>query len=125
MLKQIAVAAAAMLTPVMSGPSASMQAPDFPLPSAPPASIVQAAPPQYWGDPGAFLIAFGSPAEVDAYCTGGSRAPRNYVVLACTRDDRRQVVMPNPCLYQHEYFAKLMCHEQGHLSRPGLPGWRH
>lgn len=124
MLKQIALATAITLTATMSGPSANMTS-DFPLASAPSPNVVDAAPPQYWDAPGPFLLAFGTPAEVDAYCTGGMPGPRNFIVLACTRDDLRQVVMPNPCLYQHEYYAKLMCHEQGHLSRPGLRGWRH
>lgn len=124
MLKLLLSATAAMLTATMSGPSA-YTATEFPLVSAPSPNIVETAPPQYWGSPGAFMLAFGTPAEVDAYCTGGDPRPRNFIVLACTRDDRRQVVMPNPCLYQHEYYAKLLCHEQGHLSRPGLAGWRH
>ena len=125
MLKILCAATVAMLIPAMSGPSASMRPAEFPLPSAPSATVVQAAPPEYWGDPGVFNISFGTPATVDARCTGPGLGPRNYIVLACTRDDRRHVVMPNPCLYQHEYYAKLLCHEQGHLSRPGLGGWRH
>lgn len=123
MLKQLALASAITLSAIMSGPSASMQA--FPLHSAPAPSIVETAPPTHWDSPGAFRVAFGTPAQVDAYCTRGLPGARNFIVLACTNDGRREVVMPNPCLYQHEYFAKLMCHEQAHLSRPGLAGWRH
>ena len=114
MLKSLAAAAAAMLTTTMSGPSAYMQERPFPLASAPSPGIVETAPPAYWDPPGAFRMAFGSPAEVDFYCTRGDPRPRNFIVLACTNDELRQVVMPNPCLYQHEYFAKLMCHEQAH-----------
>lgn len=121
MLKTLIAAFPAMLITAMSGPSANMQA----VPTAPAPSVVESAPPAHWGAPGPFAIAFGSPADVDAYCRRSAPVAPGYVILACTRDDRRQVVMPNPCLYQHEYYAKLMCHEQAHLSRPGLPGWRH
>lgn len=124
MLKQVAVAFTAMLITPMSGPSALMTR-DFPIASAPAAGIVQTAPPEYWDAPGAFLIAFGSPAEVDAFCTNGNPFPRDYIVLACTDDQNRRVAMPNPCLYQHEYYAKLLCHEQAHLTRGALRGWRH
>lgn len=125
MLKYILAGSTLALFAFMSGPSDRMQG-DFPLVSAPAPSIVDAAPPQYWSPPGAFVMAFGSPAEVDAYCMRGQpTGPRNFVVLACTHDGRREVAMPNPCLYQHEYYAKLLCHEQAHLSRPGLTGWRH
>jgi len=123
MLKTLAAASAVTLITAMSGPSTHMQA--FPLPAAPDPLRIEGAPPQYWGEPGPFIIAFADPAVVDAYCTRGAPGPRGYVVLACTRDDVRQVAMPNPCLYQHEYYAKLLCHEQAHLSRPGLSGWRH
>lgn len=120
MLKTLIAASVAMLTIAMSGPSAHIQAQ-----ASPPISAVEAPPIAHWGSPGAFIIAFGMPAEVDAFCRSGAPVPPGYVVLACTRDDRRQVVMPNPCLYQHEYYARLMCHEQAHLSRPGVPGWKH
>lgn len=123
MLKQLALAAAITLTTTMSGPSASMQDGDFPLPSAPPASAVDGAPPQYWSPPNRpVAMLFGSPREVNDAC---GRTP-GYITLACTMDGRVPIsLMPNPCLYQHEYYAKLLCHELGHVSRPGLTGWRH
>lgn len=121
MLKILLTASVVTLITAMSGPSANMQA----LPSAPSPMAVEQAPPTHWGAPGAFIIAFADPVEVDAYCRSSAYVPPGFIVLACTRDDRRQVVMPNPCLYQHEYYAKLLCHEQAHLTRPGLSGWRH
>ncbi|WP_374387101.1 hypothetical protein [Brevundimonas sp.] len=108
----------------MAGPSAALgELPYYPAPSP---DIVDAAPPEYWSPPDApAVILFGSPAEVDTVCRTGATVPEGYVILACTSDTRRVMLMPNPCLYQHEYYAKLMCHEQAHLGRGGLSGWKH
>lgn len=122
MLKILLAATVATLIPVMSGPSASMSD-EFPLPSAPSASIVQPAPPEFWSPPDRpVLLMFGSPAVVNQVCG----ATPGYITLACTVDTAvPRTLMPNPCMYQHEYYAKLLCHEMGHVSRQGQPGWRH
>lgn len=121
MIKSAAIA----LSLAMAGPSAALG--DFPVPSAPDRTIVESAPPEFWDPPDApFALIFGTPEQVDEVCAGNTpRWLRGYVVLACTRDDRRIVLMPNPCLYQHEYYAKLLCHEQAHLTRRDRPGWKH
>lgn len=123
MLKTLIAASAVTLITAMSGPSASMQERPFPFPSAPAAGVVQGAPPEYWSPPDRpVVMLFADPAEVNEAC---GTSP-GYVTLACTVDGRQPVtLMPNPCLYQHEYYAKLLCHELGHVSRRGLPGWRH
>lgn len=48
-------------------------------------------------------------------------------VIACTRrsagtayDPLSIVVMPNPCQYPEEDYARIMCHELGHVR-----GWHH
>lgn len=105
-----------VLFAALAGPSAS-QAP------APEARMVEAAPPQYWSPPDApFVMMFGSPSNVNKACGAPSAG---HVILACTNPARRVVLMPNPCLYQHEYYARLMCHEQAHLPRRDAPGWTH
>lgn len=116
--------AALAVSLTMAGPSAALG--DFPIPQAPDRTIVETAPPEYWDAPDApFVVIFGAPEEVDAVCAGPRHLLRPYVVLACTRDDLDLVIMPNPCLYQHEYYAKLLCHEQAHLTRRDRKGWRH
>ena len=108
---------ALILIAALAGPSA-MQ-----LPSAPDPKIVEGAPPEYWDGPDApFTMVVGSPAAVNIVC--GPPEPGR-VILACTAPDHRVVVMPNPCLYHHEYYARLACHELAHLPRADGRRWEH
>lgn len=108
---------ALILVAALAGPSAAQ------LPSAPDPRWVEGAPPEYWSPPDApVLILFGDPLAVNEVC---GPPPPNRVILACTNPERRVILMPNPCLYQHEYYARLQCHENGHLPRRNRPGWTH
>lgn len=108
---------ALILVAALAGPSAAQ------LPSAPDPLWVERAPPEYWDAPDApFVQLYADPETVNVVC---GRAPAGQVILACTLAERRVILMPNPCLYQHEYYAKLACHEQAHLPRANRPGWSH
>ena len=108
---------ALILAVVLAGPSAAQ------FPAAPDPKWVEVAPPEYWDPPDApFVQLYADPAVVNEVC---GLAPPGRVILACTNPERRVILMPNPCLYQHEYYAKLACHEQAHLPRSNRPGWTH
>lgn len=40
--------------------------------------------------------------------------------IACASPATNEVFVPNPCLYPHEAYASLLCHEMAHLK-----GWEH
>lgn len=44
-------------------------------------------------------------------------APPGFEILACASQERGIIVMPNPCdaIFRDEMFAKIMCHEKGHI----------
>lgn len=94
---------------------------------APSASLVERPPVEYLTPPDApVVVLFANPATVDAVCRRNAPpVPEGYVILACTRDDIRAQLMPDPCLFPDEFYAALQCHENAHLSRKGLVGWRH
>lgn len=78
-----------------------------------PTSIIyDGPPPARFAHPGTNLreVSFGA---VEASC--GDWGP-NVIVYACTRTSG--VYMPNPCDFQQERFAMLMCHELAHQD-----GW--
>lgn len=43
-----------------------------------------------------------------------ANAPEGYLVLACSEGP--VIIMPNPCRYPNERYARLLCHEIGHLN---------
>lgn len=93
----------------------------------PSASRVEQAPPEFWGPPDApALVMYADPVVVDAVCREASGAvPAGYVVMACTNPGNRTQIMPDPCLYQDEYYARLQCHENAHLPRKDGTRWVH
>lgn len=52
--------------------------------------------------------------DVEVLC---GAPPPGYQILACASADERKIAMPNPCAarYDGEQFAKIMCHEKGHI----------
>lgn len=49
-------------------------------------------------------------------------APEGFVLMGCTRhfDGVAVIVLPNPCLFEGEVYARIACHERAHaLSWPG------
>lgn len=95
--------------------------------AAPSAPLVERPPAEFLTAPDApVVIMFADPVTVDAVCRRASTpVPEGYVILACTRDDIRVQLMPDPCLFPDEFYASLQCHENAHLSRNNLTGWRH
>lgn len=39
--------------------------------------------------------------------------------LACAMPARQTIVVPNPCLYPRDTYARILCHEKAHLA-----GWQ-
>jgi len=39
----------------------------------------------------------------------------NNIYYGCTVYKDNKIIMPNPCDYKHEYYAKLFCHEGLHI----------
>lgn len=92
----------------------------------PSAALVDRPPDAYLVAPDApVTILFTDPRTVHEVCSAAAGTPEGFVVMACTRDDLRIQLMPDPCLFPDEFYASLQCHENAHLSRTGLPGWRH
>ena len=52
--------------------------------------------------------------DVPSIC--GQASP-GYVILACASQEKHIIIMPNPCQarFAGEQFAKIMCHEKGHI----------
>lgn len=80
---------------------------------------VEPAPAQYTG-PVAAKILFLYPQGVESLCTsaGVGPVPSGRAVAACSQYD--VIVMPDPCLYRDDNYAKLLCHEKAHIL-----GWEH
>lgn len=77
-------------------------------------------PVQYQGDPGSFTVRLARPEDVDAECRAAGNQHIKNQILACVWVQKREVLMPQPCLYADNY-AQLLCHEApGHLT-----GWKH
>lgn len=121
MLKLLLAATVAMLTPAMSGPTVPMQS-TGPRPYLPTAAMVPVPPLDLQGAPDQpVIILFGNPAEVDAACRNPGQV--GGTVFACTFGRERVQIMPNPCLYENEAYARIQCHENGHLARRDGRRW--
>lgn len=48
------------------------------------------------------------------------KAQKGWQTRACTFLDKNIILMPNPCNYPNDGYARLFCHELGHVN-----GWRH
>jgi len=77
-------------------------------------------PMRYQHDATAAAVRFSSDQDyIDRVC---GKSPKGFVTLACTLQDKRQEVLPNPCAeeFAGQSFARTACHELGHLN--GWPG---
>jgi hypothetical protein len=67
------------------------------------------------------LTAFVHPAKIDQFC---GKAPKGMVTLGCAYKPKKKgephlVILPDPCILgETESYAKLVCHELGHVN-----GW--
>lgn len=108
---------------VAGEPAATQAPPQTPVPieqQAMPDGI-PSAPPEYQGDNIA-VVGFFHPRQIDGICRAGGPYDGR-IIYGCTEileEGRAIIVLPNPCFYQHESYARLTCHELGHVN-----GWRH
>ena len=70
-------------------------------------------PVRFQGDDVAVVIMVQSVAP---YC--GTSARPDMTLIACS--NKNTIVVQNPCLFDNESFAHILCHEKGHIS--GWPG---
>ena len=95
------------------------------LAAAPFVPHVPIPPPEFQRAPDApAVVIYGDPAAVDAFCREGTGLIGG-TIFACTFPVNRLQVMPNPCLFPDEFYARLQCHENGHLPRADGTNWRH
>lgn len=114
----IIVGAAFLCVPLGACQPSSATAEDY---VARPSSPIDAGwpPPRFRGDNTVPKVTFAGSAKVRALC--GVPAKPDQEVLACTgltnTGDATRMVLPNPCVGFHgEEFAKLACHELGHVN---------
>jgi hypothetical protein len=62
-------------------------------------------------------IGFTQEETVDIKC-GGDGNPLNGQIMACAEVNGERMIMPHPCLYEDDQYARLLCHELGHIR-----GW--
>lgn len=58
-------------------------------------------------------VVYLDPLTVDLRC-GGDLDPTNGFIVACHFYKTDVTILPNPCLYKDEPYARLACHELGH-----------
>jgi hypothetical protein len=78
------------------------------------ASQVPLPPKQHQGDVTA-TVHFVSPERVTELCGG---AVKGKIVVACATASPPQMAVPNPCSFPGETYARILCHETGHVA-----GW--
>lgn len=89
-----------------------------PIPkNAPPNStyIFSGAPPERFMKNNEIEIQFESEEDVEHICRDGKPKVCGYKVLGCYKAGR--LVMPNPCKYLDQKYAKLLCHELAHVNK--------
>ena len=105
-----------MLKPALASVIFAMTGPSYhPLVEPPPA--------QYQRPPANIAgVLYADPRTVDAVCRelSPTPVPDTTVILACTVPSTGRMLMPDPCLFSDEFYAALLCHENGHLN-----GWKH
>jgi hypothetical protein len=50
----------------------------------------------------------------------GCEPSPGFTTRGCYRFDLERMIMPNPCFYPKDYYARVLCHELGHAN-----GWSH
>jgi len=99
---------AAIMAPVVSNPDATPHMVKYRLGNWPP-------PPAYTANTSS-IVHFVDPERTPFYCDNAN-------ALACQTSDemgRPEIVMPNPCEYMGEAYARTLCHEVAHVN-----GWVH
>lgn len=73
-------------------------------------------PQQYRVDMVSSQITFTYPGKVDYLCGGTDND--GGTIMACSEVNGNWTLLPHPCLYPDDMYARLVCHELGHTS-----GW--
>lgn len=82
-------------------------------------SLMAPLPPSHLRFDNAAPVIFADPVTVDLRC-GGDADNTNGRILACVYRRNSLMIVPNPCAHTEESYARLMCHELGHVN--GWPG---
>lgn len=61
-------------------------------------------------------VTFTHPVLVHLAC--GGDIPSDLQIFACARVNGNRMIVPDPCLHTEESYARLLCHELGHIN-----GW--
>jgi hypothetical protein len=88
------------------------------LASAAPASLFTSAqPPERFQHAATFVVEVQNQQAIDARCQPlFGTPPPGMKTDACSMNGR--VILPNPCAYPSESYARMLCHEMGHVN-----GW--
>jgi hypothetical protein len=74
-----------------------------------------------WQKDNTAVVSFTSDPQTDCAILHNERPEDNEGVVACVNDIRGdKMILPNPCLFKTEHYARVACHELGHIN-----GWRH
>jgi hypothetical protein len=74
-------------------------------------ALIPVPPVRYMGAANA-AVHFADPETVTQLCGG---APEGKLLIACATKSPPQMALPNPCLFLHEQFARIACHEKAHI----------
>lgn len=61
-------------------------------------------------------VHFARPERVNELCK--SKLEKGKILLGCSTQAPPQMALPNPCNYRDELYARIACHELGHMN-----GW--
>ena len=88
------------------------------LAAADPSPFSDALPPDVFRRNASFSLELRDQAGIESTCNAFfGPAPEGFEIGGCQTG--RRIIAPNPCLYaQTESYARLLCHELGHLN-----GW--
>lgn len=75
-------------------------------------ALIPMPPERFRGDVNA-AVHFASPEKVTELCGG---KVENKLLLGCATSRPPQMAVPNPCSYPDEIYARILCHEIGHLN---------
>jgi len=89
--------------------------------AAPAAASIPLPPPSYQTPWTATVQVMDSTWAVHRRCHAGARVPVfGPQTIGCYLPLERTIIMPNPCHYKQQEYARLLCHEGAHFS--GWPG---
>lgn len=70
--------------------------------------------PEYRGN-NKVVVTFVTDANTKAAC---GEAPKDWYIIACAGVNKHRMILPNPCQFKDDAYARVVCHELGHTN-----GW--